>query len=772
MELIFLILFIWFFIFLRRKLHVTVGEEILLLFGSLITLFFLILSPKKTVLALLLIFLIFFIRERKSIHRWKRMDYDHLDPYRFSDDVERNVKAQLTSNDADWPLEAMSEKISYPRVLVFAQDSPLLGDQDGLFPIYYWARPADNELSFQEYGILVLTSGIVINTQARREKRDQQNKDDKFFLKQINLPFQGLYDYHVAKNHLFVMYSSGKIKVILIQKQWLELLELVLDTAIDSGWTQQVQGVLTELAATMPERAQQQAGTVIPAMMDLDGDPTTIDTSQIAAASVEVDDQAQAAEARQNDAVLERATADAMLAGSISNRSYNLHMNQTNDRFGGGQGHGVVGEAAGHERDSWLGRKATRLGGTHEKHGADRIVNGRYVQTKYCATAGKTVGQIFTSDGQAIYLHNGRMMVVEVPKDQYEQSIALIRKRIAKGQVPNETDPNNAALYVKKGAMTYEHAKIATKSIFDRGSTITVRENGQMVVKQVTFGQKLVYSAGFDFVTGVRLALPASTVMVIWISADHIWHGESPKEAVTNALALSIKPIITSGFIYMTASQFSGSQMGKGLAKSLSNGLGRKVGTETIAKGTMIAVTAAITVGPDVIDYFKGQISMQQLVKNTLVTGAGAVGGAAIGSVLGTMIAPGIGSTIGAMIGGSLTAMGTKKILDHFSEDDAVLMIRITKEEFIAIVLTQNLSTSEFTWIAQEVFMKADKQNLFKVMFAQENHRGFIRDYLTKLLDHIFQERESIEQPLLEQVSGKEDQFFPDPEITVVSEPS
>lgn len=51
-----------------------------------------------------------------------------------------------------------------------------------------------------------------------------------------------------------------------------------------------------------------------------------------------------------------------------------------------------------------------------------------------------------------------------------------------------------------------------------------------------------------------------------------------------------------------------------------------------MVKGSMITITAVVTVGPDLIRALRGRISWGQLVKNTTVTGAGMATGMAFGS--------------------------------------------------------------------------------------------------------------------------------------------
>lgn len=223
---------------------------------------------------------------------------------------------------------------------------------------------------------------------------------------------------------------------------------------------------------------------------------------------------------------------------------------QVNDRFSGAMGHGHAGELMGDTMDKLKLKKTSMDGNSHVKHGADRVVNGTNIQTKYYSTAGKSIGACF-ENGTAKYINpDGSMMKIEVPRDQYNKAVKAMARRIENGEVPNESNPQNAAGYVKRGALSYEHSQIATKSIFDRGSTIVV--DGK--VKSVSFGQKLVYSVGGDFLTGVANTMPTVMISQVWYYVNARWHGQDAEEALKGAVLGAVKPILVGASIYTVSS--------------------------------------------------------------------------------------------------------------------------------------------------------------------------------------------------------------------------
>ena len=119
-------------------------------------------------------------------------------------------------------------------------------------------------------------------------------------------------------------------------------------------------------------------------------------------------------------------------------------------------GHGFAAEDANHFSDTIRGKKTEIVGTSNEFNGADRIVGGVRVQSKYFQTAPETVAAAFDSNS-GNYRYPGQ--VLEVPKDQYETCVELVRDRIAKGKVPGFENPQDAEKIVQQGTATYKQAR-------------------------------------------------------------------------------------------------------------------------------------------------------------------------------------------------------------------------------------------------------------------------------------------------------------------------
>lgn len=608
----------------------------------------------------------------------------------------------------------IGEDIPYNRAIYFSEGSEL-NYSDDVFPIIFNAEPHDKEMIFQEYGYLVTTNELIIKLRIKNDNNEEHK------VKSYHIPFSKLLKSFRINNTFILIYLDSKPLQITVPKSMTRVFEDIFSTVIDNGWNRQVEEVLSNKAVTNDEvnKTEEQIESINESYEKY--------RKQLDASKINQD------------------ATKSSIGTNVFGLNNEINSNQSNARFHHNihsQGHGVAAEQMGNVKDRFLGRNAVPEGASNAKHGADRIVNGMNVQTKFYKTARGSIDSCF-QNGNAKYINNdGSMMIIEVPKDQYAKSIELIEMRIKKGQIPNETNVKNASKYVKKNPYTYEQAQIATKSIFDRNSVITNKKTGE--TRQVTFREKLVYSAGGDFMTGASIALPTSTVMGIWVYCNCKWNGMSTEEALKQSSLAAIKPVLFSGFTYMFASQFSSSRIGQHVGKTIASKLvlnqTSRQTTKMMTNGTMVIVTVAFTVGPDVIKCVSGRISSQQLIKNTATAGVGVVGGALTGAMLGVYV-PVIGTAVGGVVGGIVASVGAKKVLDNIIEDDAVLMLKIAKQEFIEVVMLSGVNTKEFQFILDNTFLHKNFNKVLQLMYASGNPRSYIHEIYYALVQKMYEER-------------------------------
>lgn len=406
----------------------------------------------------------------------------------------------------------------------------------------------------------------------------------------------------------------------------------------------------------------------------------------------------------------------------------------------GARGHGYAAEYGNNSGDRIKGAKVEYAAqnldecGRQVKHGADRIVDGIEIQTKYYKTASETIGAAFQKK-QAIYLRSdgsGKMMQIEVPRDQYQEALNAMQKRIDSGQVPNISPGESARNYVRKGYFTYEQSfNIA------RAGTIE--------------------SLTVDIASGAVCCLQAAGISSIIIFAQAMWSGASRKEAMQDCLHTSMVIMGRGTLIYTLTMQLSRKEIanvltGKvctvaGIAQgykafnnpifSASENMAAKISSSDLASSKVgqvlgldrmtgrqligTSVTVAVVFGPDVIKTLRGRISTKQLFKNTTI-GAAGMAGAAIGQA--AIPIP----VVGAMIGGAVGGIGARKVMNQFIEDDAKKMFRILKEEFIDQTMLSNLSKEEFDKVTSLTVASKKTSKLLEDMYRSKDYRNYARD--------------------------------------------
>lgn len=452
---------------------------------------------------------------------------------------------------------------------------------------------------------------------------------------------------------------------------------------------------------------------------------------------------------------------DPVITGTASARRDQVNILFEEEKIHARQGHGFAAERANTLYDRVTGKKAEIVGDDNALNGADRLVDGVLIQSKYCATGKRCIDECF--DGNTFrYLHDGKPMVIEVPSDKYSDAVKAMESRIKAGQIPGVSDPQNAKDIVKKGHFTYNQALNLAKA-------------------------GTIESLTYDAVNGTVLSLKAGSITFFISFAVSLWRGEKTENALKIATASALK---ANGTVFIT--HILGSQLSKAGLNSLLVGSSEAVvklmgpkasaviinlfrGSEKaiygaaamkscskLLRGNLITGTITVVVlsSADIVRIFRGRISLAQLLKNAGVTtvgvaagtggylvgkAGGTAAGAKIGAAIGTFFAPGIGTTAGAAIGGivgglvvgagagTLASKGSKKVLDHFIEDDAEKMIRIIEDRFKELSQDYLLNKKEAEAIAQRLQQQLKAKTL-RDMFASESRKRFADDMLIPII--------------------------------------
>ena len=423
-------------------------------------------------------------------------------------------------------------------------------------------------------------------------------------------------------------------------------------------------------------------------------------------------------------------------------------------------GHGEMAEEALTLLDKLQGRNAEVIGRTNEKNGADRLVDGIEIQTKYYQTGKGCIDACFDkTTGQFRYQNSkGEPMLIEVPKDKYAEAINEFRKKILEGKVPGVSNPNDASKYVKKGQLTYKQALNLCKP-----GTLE-----SLTYDTLTGAVNCSFAFGISFLSTYILAYSKSG---------------NKKEAFDAAFAAGIQVFGLSFFAHVLTQQVARTTLTKQLiplstyivqsmghksVQTIVNAIRSMAGKSAISGAAAMkqlakilrsnVVTSAITFVvfsiPDTYNIFRKRLSSAQYTKNMLsligtmaTAGAGTVAtslaAAKVGAATGTTIAPGVGTVLGilgGLAGGMAGGAAIKAAEDRIREDDTVILSRLYNAVVMNLIYEYMLSESEINVLVEKfdgIKAKEFKQLFARVQAAQEQEAEidrFVRHYFEEII--------------------------------------
>ena len=420
------------------------------------------------------------------------------------------------------------------------------------------------------------------------------------------------------------------------------------------------------------------------------------------------------------------------------------------EKFHGRQGHGFAAEQMETQEDYLAGRDAKIVGSDNAKNGADRVVNGQLIQTKYCRSGQACVDACFDEHGFRYYASDGKPMQIEVPQDMYESAVRALEKRIAAGDVKGVRNPAAAQQIIRRGTYTYEQAVAAA-----RPGTI----------------ESLV----FDAKNGMVIARSAMGISAVLTFALAIWNGDSKTTALKKAALVSVRV----GGLTMATTVIS-SQMARfgknellvkgadmvtrqiGREATAQAGKGLTTGTNLMQEGAAFrnaaqllrqnvltsVVTVALLSAGDVVRLFNGRISKGQLLKNVLFTASTVAGGTAgwlAGTVALNVFLPGAGTIItglvaltGSIAGTVASAKVAGAVLDKTIQDDAAAMLAILDQALDEALrdnfLTENETEELFGEIEADLSAEA-LQDMYSSGNPQQWANRFVRERVREVLE-------------------------------------
>ena len=398
---------------------------------------------------------------------------------------------------------------------------------------------------------------------------------------------------------------------------------------------------------------------------------------------------------------------------SIANNMY--RMGTFNSGKDGSAGHGYAAERMNTLYDILHGKDATLPGNNNIENGPDRLVDGVFLQSKYCATGQKCIDECFDKEGNFRYINknDGTIMGIEVPSNKYDDAVKAMAEKIKEGKIPGHTNPDDAKDIVKKGEFSYEQAcNVARAGNID--------------------------SLTYDAVNGLVICTSAFGVSAVITFACSIWNGDSINDALKESFCAGYKVAGVAFLNSIISLQLKRLPNVMALAQKISSGVIEKIGSKSAAvlvnalkttgkdlygaaaakhlakilKNNIVTGTVSVVVlsAGDISDIFLGRISAGQCLKNITSTATGIVGGyagfsygASGGASLGLMLGgpPGAlvggiaGALLGSAAGGYVAQTSAEGILSCFIDDDTKDIIPIIQKEIVKLAQLYILNAYE-----------------------------------------------------------------------------
>lgn len=465
----------------------------------------------------------------------------------------------------------------------------------------------------------------------------------------------------------------------------------------------------------------------------------------------------------------------AVISASSVLSSVNIELNTQWYKYrcgkNGATGHGFAAEDYNNLYDRLHGHSVEYAGRDNSTNGADRIVDGIHIQTKYCASPRATINAAFNDNGKGSYRYYTKdelhqPYICEVPSDQYEECIELMKDKIHNGQVEGVSDPEEASKIVKKGHCSYPQAKNMAKAgtinslIFDMKTGAVIALTSLGVSFCVKMGIAALYCKDLDdfkcatqlcFLEGLQNGTITLSTSVLSTQIIRTQFGRNLVALVQKGSKSTIDAIYGTS-MGRTLSHDIASKMWN---KVITGGAAKNVVTKLVRLNAITGMTTFIAMSvPDIYRCFVSNIiSKPQFIKN-LVVNATSITGATIGGILGMKFGQ-PGAFAGAMIGGVVGNVLTKAVADKISKDDSVYMQELIKVAIVELsndFLIQN--DQEFQQVIK--IIKLDKvidTNLLRAMYqaGADNNNDKMRVDLAKLaLERSFEivARQRVEKPI------------------------
>lgn len=370
----------------------------------------------------------------------------------------------------------------------------------------------------------------------------------------------------------------------------------------------------------------------------------------------------------------------------------------------------------------------------------------------YCPTVEKAV------DICSHYITNNERLLLEVPFEQYEEIISVMKQQVS--------DTIDYTQIIKKGAFTYAQIEHITLARNIHG--LTMDEQGRIHF----VNDAISISAVTAFAQSKWNGAPRKVAIENGIHTGLAVLGETFAEEVISLQIYNHEEVIADFDLnpdIRGAFKTGGAKMA---SKKMATAITKKamISSATLKKGIMLlntnVVTGALVTGMmstvDIAHTVRGKMSSQQLFKNIAKTAASVTGGMIgmlVGSGIGltipnvsTAIVSMIGAIVGLLIGSGLASKITKRALDMFIRDDALQMLDIFNERLTVLAGEYLLNEKELEQALHDFEALHNMPKMLKEMYAAEDREQFADQLIQGELMRIVKLRMYLHVPTNEEI--------------------
>jgi hypothetical protein len=423
--------------------------------------------------------------------------------------------------------------------------------------------------------------------------------------------------------------------------------------------------------------------------------------------------------------------------------------------------HGYTAEDANALNDMFHFKNVDKTGLNNTKNGADRMVDMTQIQTKYYQSARETINAAFDNQN-GMYRYDN--ILLEVPRDQYDEAVRVFREKIAAGRVPGVSDPAKAANIVKQGDVTYQQAKNIAKAgnidslVFDMKTQAVASLYGVGISFTITYA--LAVWSGEDKTGALKIALNVAVrvgtiTMIAGVATQQLLRTGIGR-GIASANTHIARDMITSAYATETGKTLVHNFAKHVTNKNLTGAAAKNVCTKALRTNMITsAVTLTVITAPDFYRVMVNKsISWQQFSKNLVINGSGVAGGAG-GAVVGGAVGNLPGAIVGGLIGGVGGAWSAKKVTG-FIREDGEKMFDIVKANIKQMAEDYLVTEAEFETALRPKIEKIVDPKWLRQLYKtgrksktpQILRNEFVRSEFRKCFENILKSRKIVISPV------------------------